>query len=38
MVPNYIDLVGHKKKKINTGNNDTTYHEPLSEEWIERRS
>ena len=42
---NCIDRVGHQKKKkkksytkklINTGNN-STYHEALSEEWIEKR-
>ena len=45
MLPNYIDLVGHKKgniyikkinEQINTGTNGTN-HEPLSKEWIEKR-
>ena len=49
MFPNNIGFLVHKKKEkniyirnqinklINTGNN-STYNEPLSGEWIERRS
>ena len=43
MFSNWTDCVGHRKGeeknkgKINTGNS-STYHEPLSKEWIERRS
>ena len=50
MFPNNIGFLVHKKKEINiyirnqinklinTGNDSSTYNEPLSDEWIERRS